>query len=515
MIDLAAGWLAGFMLRIVQILVESSLYLLIGFLTAGMLRAMVRPERIRDWFGTGRAAAPLRAWATATTLLPVCALGVLPVLRELRRAGVARHAVLTFALAAPMLNPISLISCLSYLGPNLLVLLLGGSLVVSVGAGILLGDDPARSAPEADPVRGTDRDDPGRLGTAAIQAARTATGSIWGDIAAGLLGAGAMAASLTPGYLGESMFEGDRWAIGRMAAIAPLSYESPDRGMVALPEMIKFRQSAGAMFLLVALGVGMTLGHATFAVRTYGIKAAARCGVALGLLALAVAHGVAGLTPPVGTANSDNDHFNELANPFLEPHGWSSLPGTLGRYLRDVDRLRWATVAALAGLIAVGISCRRAGRYGTPRTGRAATALGNSAWDRPVPPRVVASVGVFAGLAVGVVGMYAYFPSPAEVFQDMNIIKADFFGELSWPTLDPARHHLDLWERQASKLAVGSMIRFQPADAAARRQTEELRAALRTLRAAIDANRPDEARALSLKVAEIQGRCRQAYRIPW
>ena len=56
-----ANLLAGFCLRIIEILVGSSLYLVIGFLTAGTLRALVRPEAIQRLFGTGRVVAPLRA----------------------------------------------------------------------------------------------------------------------------------------------------------------------------------------------------------------------------------------------------------------------------------------------------------------------------------------------------------------------------------------------------------------------------------------------------------------------
>ena len=88
----------GFLLRVVQVVVDASLYIIIGLLMAGALRAMVGPERLRTLFGTGRWTAPFRAWLAATTLLPVCSLGVLPVLRELRRAGVSRPAVLTLSL---------------------------------------------------------------------------------------------------------------------------------------------------------------------------------------------------------------------------------------------------------------------------------------------------------------------------------------------------------------------------------------------------------------------------------
>ena len=507
-----ANLAAGFLLRVVQVLVDSSLYLVIGFLTAGAIRAMVGPDRTRRLFGSGRVAAPLRAWLAATTLLPTCALGVLPVLQEFRRAKVPRHAVLTFALAAPMLNPISLISCLSYLGPNLILVLLLGSLLVSVGAGVALGPGREPRTDEADDEFITDA--PGRLGRATTQAARAATGPILRDVAAGLIGAGVMAAALSPSYLAASMFEGDRWAIGRMATIAPLTYATPDKAMATLPEMVKFRQSAGAMFVLVALGVGMTLGHLTWAARAYGIRAAARWLAVAFALTLAVAHGVAEITPAVGTANADNDHLNEFANEFEGAEQWPTYASIAGRYAREVEPFRWATLGALAGLVAAGAYCRATGRLGPPHAGLAPEPARRPAWDRPLPPRLVAAAGSCLMLAIGVVGAYTYFPPPAEVFEDMNIIKADFFGELGRKSLDPARHHLDLWERQAAKLTTGSLIRLAPASGEARRLTDALRADRRRLRAALDADKPAEARALSMEVFKVLGRCKLAYGRP-
>lgn len=506
-----ANLAAGFLLRIIQVLVDSSLYVLIGLLTAGTLRAMVGPAGTRRLFGSGRVAAPLRAWVAATAVLPTCALGVLPILHELRRAGVPRHAVLTFALAAPMLNPVSLMSCLSYLGPNLILVLLFGSLLVSVGAGVALGPGPGTAAHGADADAEFVADAPSRLGRTLVQAARAATGPARLDVAAGLVGAGAMAAALTPGYLSASLFEGDHWAVGRMVTLMPLAYATPDKAVVTLPEMVKFRQSAGAMFVLVALGVGMTLGHLTWAARTYGIKVTSRWLAVAFALTLAIAHGVAGVVPVVGTANADNDHLNEFANPFEGSGHWPALATYLGRFARDVAPSRWATLGALVALVASGAYCRASGRLGLSRTGLAPKPSGGSAWDRPLPPRLVGATGACLMLATLAVGLYAYFPAPAEVFEDMNIIRADFYGELGQESLDPARHHLDLWERQAAKLATGSLIRLAPATGEARRLTEALRSTLRRLRAALDAGKPEEARSLSLKISNILTDCKSAY----
>ena len=126
----------------------------------------------------------------------------------------------------------------------------------------------------------------------------------------------------------------------------------------------------------------------------------------------------------------------------------------------------------------------------------------------------MSAAGGLGAVAIATVGLYAFYPAPSETFRDLGIIKADFFGELGGPSLDPAKHHLELWERQVAKLRLGSMIRLGPSAGEAHRRTEELQEALRSLRAFVESGHRDEARAYSFKVGKIQDACRQAYRIP-
>ena len=518
MILILARLLAGFTLRIFEVAVESSLYLLIGFLTAGAMRTLMSPRQVRGLFGSGRWTAPVRAWLAATTLLPVCSLGVLPVLGELRRAKVPRHAILTFALAAPMLNPISLISGISYLGPNLLGLLVLGTCLVSVGAGGILGPDNSPSAPvnEANPHMTL----PGaqRLIASVVLSARLVTGAPGSNVAVGILGAGVMAAILSPSFLADSFFEGDHWAIPRMAIVAPLTYITPEQGVVAIPEMLKFRQSTGALFVFVALGVGISLGQLGWAASEYGISVAARwLGLAM-ILTIVLAYGVQKISLPVGTANSDNDHFNQFANPF-DHGGWPSLADGLTRLARDVEAPRWATFAALIVLSVAGLGLRLAGPRGTYESFLTASQerssrRPDSVWNRSLSPHLVSIAGLATLGGLMTVAAYAYYPDPAETFRDLGIVKADFYGELGAESLDPARHHLDLWERQVSKLQIGSLIRLGPSGGDSARTTKELLAALNKLRNAINEAKRDEARTYSFEVAKIQQKCRDAYLHP-
>ena len=357
----------GFLLRIVQILIHSSLYLVIGLLTAGGLRAMVGPERLRALFGTGRWAAPLRAWAAATTLLPVCSLGVLPVLRELRRAGVSRPAVLTFALAAPMLNPISLIYGVSYLGPSVLGILILGTSLVSVGVGVLWGylrpGDliPDRVSPEGRvPSVGLRR-----VTAAAVHAARESLGPTASDVACGVLGAALIASLVFAPSLSASVFAEDPLAVPRMMAVAPGSYLSPDQAVAIVPEMLKFRQSSGAMFVLVALGAGMTLGHPSWIARAYGWRSALLWMVLASGLTLATAYGIGGLIPPVGTPNDDNDHLAVMANPLEGVTGLTGVRDVVVRDARGLGMFHVLTSGGLLGLVFTGLLLRKLGGRGS------------------------------------------------------------------------------------------------------------------------------------------------------
>jgi hypothetical protein len=148
----------AFVLRFSEAALAAAPTLLLGFLTAGALRAMVGPDALRRLFGAGRRSGPVRAWCLGT-VLPVCSLGVLPVLRELRRAGVPRATLLSFALAAPMLNPFSLLYGSTLIQPWVLAVFVLASSVVAIGAGSIAG---SRRAGEAFPDSKTWSDCPAR-----------------------------------------------------------------------------------------------------------------------------------------------------------------------------------------------------------------------------------------------------------------------------------------------------------------------------------------------------------------
>jgi uncharacterized membrane protein YraQ (UPF0718 family) len=98
-----------FVLVLVSIVVEALPFVLLGALVAAALGTFV-PERVFAWLG--RLPLPLQVPAVtlASCALPVCECGSVPVARRLIQRGVHPAAGVGFMLAAPILNPLVLLS---------------------------------------------------------------------------------------------------------------------------------------------------------------------------------------------------------------------------------------------------------------------------------------------------------------------------------------------------------------------------------------------------------------------
>lgn len=119
-----------------QIAIEASTTLLCGLLVAGVMRRMLGSEGTRKLFGGKGWNGLLRAWGVGT-LLPVCSLGVIPIAREMRRSGVPSGTIVAFVLAAPHINPLSLLYGLTLSEPLVIVCFAAGSLVIAFSAGAM------------------------------------------------------------------------------------------------------------------------------------------------------------------------------------------------------------------------------------------------------------------------------------------------------------------------------------------------------------------------------------------
>ncbi|MCA9199870.1 MAG: permease, partial [Planctomycetales bacterium] len=120
---------AGMLLRFIEAALAAAPTLLIGAVVAGVLRHLVGTERTRQLFGGETWRGQLKAWAWGM-LLPVCSLGVFPIMAELRRSKVSTGSIITFALTAPLFNPLSLLYGFSLATPGMVFAFAFASLII-------------------------------------------------------------------------------------------------------------------------------------------------------------------------------------------------------------------------------------------------------------------------------------------------------------------------------------------------------------------------------------------------
>ncbi len=128
--------LAGALVRMFQGLVMTAPTLLTGFCIAGVLRYYIGPADTRRIFGGDSFRSLPQSWLIGM-LLPVCSIGVLPILVELHRARVRPGALTAFALAAPLFNPLSLLYGLTLSRPIVIISFAVASLILVTLLGLL------------------------------------------------------------------------------------------------------------------------------------------------------------------------------------------------------------------------------------------------------------------------------------------------------------------------------------------------------------------------------------------
>lgn len=500
----------GFLLRFGQTALESVLTVLIGVVVAGLFRRMVGPAATRNLFGRGWRGL-VRGWV-AGMLLPVCSLGVIPVARELRRAGVPGGTVLSFVLAAPLLNPISFLYGLTLAEPSVILTFAAASLALSTAAGWLWDrvfagpagtDDASRLADAADaeplPAEG-----PRRLVSVVVTAARELAGRDLVFYAIGLAGSSALATLIPFGSLQHSMMHSDPLSPLFMTAVGVPVYSAPLPGMMKIGLMFDHGNSIGAAFVLFALGIGTSLGTLAWLGTDYGWRRVIPWVGSYALLIIALGYAAEPLLYDARKAEAGHTHaFDDYTAPF--PSGTSA--GMAMYSARDkmaavFGPLERPQVYTFLAFLVFGILIRRLDRDGrverwlTERPVQMDVVGGRPWWNRSVPGPVLGGVALVGLVVFSVLGAYVYYPDRERCTDDMQAVYADAFAAVNGGHADEAIRYLERWDLLARKLEVGEYLRSFGVTPEQTRTAGELRESLVVVRDALLAHDIDEAKAL-------------------
>lgn len=450
----------GALLRMGQAATQAAPFYLIGLLVAGMLHCLIGTAGTRKLFAADSWRSLPQAWLWGM-LLPVCSFGVIPICREMRRAGLSGGTILAFAMAAPLFNPLSLLYGLTISAPITIFAFAGCSLVLVTLLGIVWD----RICPATDVVdEPQQRASAGlrRLAGVATYAARESVGPSLGYALVGLLGVGALSLALPPGSMQHAVQHDNPWAPLVMSAVAVPAYASPMMAITQVASMFQHGNSVGAAFTLLVLGAGMNLGLAAWVMHAYGAR---RTGLWFGLLAFvtaALSYGVERPLYPQGIEPADHTHaFDVYCRPY---HATTTgIAGQTWTTLRqDTPIYEKLSLVVLAILVGGGALLRVIDPHKTyeARLTTADVSTAATVWyERPAPLPVLGVLSLVSIVALSIVGCFAYYPRAREAFQEIGIAHAEGIGAAIAGEHSTAEKWLPAYEDWIRKLQVGIYLR--------------------------------------------------------
>ena len=475
--------LVGGLIRVMQGFAQAAPTLLVGLLIASIFRYYLGTQGTRRLFGGNRWRSLPQSWLIGM-LLPVCSIGVLPILFEMRRAKVKPGAMSAFALSAPLFNPLSLLYGLTLSRPLVIILFALGSLVVVTALGALWDTAWRRFPPRMEGHRGDDvldghsEADPStdhliglrRVFATIVHFARETTGVTILLTLVALSGLAVLAAVLPYGAMQNAVEQDDWWAPLKMLFVAVPVYATPMLAMSQLGMMFQHANSPGASFTLLTLGAGMNLATPLWFARYYGWKTASTWMASLLVIVLGLSYAINKPLVPPGVEPAGHTHaFDIYANPLSthQPINFETI-GDLVAKETDISMIASLIVLAIVavlGLVLRVLKVDEASLVAGAQPGSFASsmqtedALPRRGLDVIVPPGVIGAAALAGLVALSIVACYAYYPSPQECLEEIGIARAECLTAANSGQTEHALYWLPVWEDWSRRLEVGAFLR--------------------------------------------------------
>lgn len=456
----------GACLRILQAALQAAPFIFTGLCITGLLHRLMGQGHTRWLFGSNSIASLFQSWLIGM-LLPGCSLGVIPIVKQLRRSGIAVGTIFAFALSSPLFDPLSMLYGLTLSKPFTIIAFAFCSLIVVTISGSIFDwlfpntEMNIEEPPET--PHGVKR-----LLAVLVFMARETVSSTAGLIGCGLLGVGLLSMALPPGSLGRSMSHDNPYSPMLMVAIAIPAYATPMTAMGQLGSMFQHGNSVGAAFILLIFGAGTNLGLLIWMILNYGWK---RSGVWFALMlsiVIALSYGIERPLYPTEIEPADHTHaFDSYCQPFqisAPPSG--GFPTEIWRRIRLETQLHEIVgTALLIALASIGLFLKLLDRRWVienwlnrrPATAETGPML---RWDIVIPSPVLAVCGLFAIVGASIVGCFAYYPDPGETLEELSLAKTEALSAALSGKSEHALHWIPICEGWNRRLQVGAYLRY-------------------------------------------------------
>ncbi|HVX15616.1 MAG TPA: permease [Pirellulales bacterium] len=514
----------GTVFRFIEALTTAAPTILCGLFVVGVLRRLLGHENTRRLFGSGHWWALPQAWALGM-LLPVCSLGVIPVCREMRRAGITGGVLLAFALSAPLFNPLSLMYGLTLSKPFAIFAFAGCSLIVLTFVGGLWDRlCPGVEQHESEP--GCVRPGLRRMLAIGVSICQETASPTLLYILIGLLGVAVLAGFLPFGSLQTALNAGDPKAPLVMLGVGLPAYAPPMTAMMQIGSMFHHGNSIGAAFVLLTIGAGTNLGLLTWVIANYGWKRALAWLALVVAIVLGLAYAIELPLRDVSSINlkhvKDNPHthaFDIYCQPFPPA---SPVDATqVAKMLRDkMPRHEVVSLVTIGLLLLTGTILRRpAARFSVDdwleQPAPLADTPSPSMWDKSLPATALGGVALAGIVVVSILGCYIYYPRPETALADLSNAKIEVYSAAISGDHEAAEQSIDWCADLTRRLEVGVYIREFHLSEQRRQYTKSVRDLLEQLDHAIEeGDDKEQVLALARAVTNACADCRMAFLDP-
>jgi uncharacterized protein len=468
----------GAVLRFFQALLQAMPTILVGVLVAGVFRRLVGYQGIRRLFGQGTWRALPQAWLIGM-LLPVCSLGVIPVARQLRKAGLSGGTILAFALTAPLFNPISVLYGLTLSNPVVIVTFCFCSLVIVTVVGLTWDWlFPGTAVQDTEPPAAAYGIK--RMLAVALTAADELTSPAAWYVVVGMIGVASLSVVLPFGYLQRAAEHHDPWAPAFMALVAIPAYATPMTAMVQLASMFEHGNSVGAAFALLALGAGANLGLIAWMTHSYGIRRTAVWFGILWAVVVGLAYGVDKPLYPRGVDPAGHTHaFDGYCCPFQAGED-QVLRKSLALLAKKTAPYERQALIVLVALALFGLVLKRTGWIESWETWMQQQPAAAPRYDIVLPGPVLGGVALAGLIGLSVLGCYVYYPPPGDILEELRIVNTEVVSSAGSQDWDTTAYWIPIQRDWTRKLQVSlylrghDLTRYQRAKAAALLERLEL-----------------------------------------
>ncbi len=502
-------YLAGGMFRLAQTIIYASLWIVIGCFIAAVFRRMLGAEKVRKIFADQTRYGLFAGWLIGM-LLPVCSLGVIPIVREMHRSGVNRGTIVAFGLTAPLFNPMSVLYGLTLSDPIAIMAFSLCALLIVSFVGMIWNwiqqTEPAEHESNTVPRAGLQR---------SVALFHTACREVFSPsavyIAIGVLGSVVVAAAIPKGHLQHEVEYGNSFAPVSVALIATPIYSTPLLAMSQIGGMFQHGNSIGAAFSLLILGAGANIGLLAWIAKAYGVPRLIAFYSLLCLITVTLAYAVNEPLYPKGVEPAGHTHaFDVYTHPFdIGQPDLFLLARQKGAEFWTANEFGGTILLGL--MFCLGIVLWTVERKFDIEAWLMMEPKLNSRLEREIPGWILGAVSVGGLVIASIIGCYVYYPAPKGLFRDLAVVNTEAVLSGRTKQWDAADKWIRYCDDLSRRLEVGVYLRNGSVGGFQSAKAKIYREKLDELKMVVDTRNVDKAEAAAMDVSHAYLRLSRAF----